>query len=174
LTKDKSYWDNIWNDLLSLVLSVIRRLFLAGLKSEGKILNELLRRDEWKRFQFLEHQLEVLDRKASTIVSLDGLLLALTASFLAIKTPHLAIGLAFAASSSLVLFSALVGAFKVLWTKWATIIMAKSSDVEKGLDELIAFRDEKTTYLHCSIILMLMALIGYTISIWLYVLIEVF
>ena len=115
-------------------------------------------------FKFLEHQLGVLDKKASAIMALDGILLALTASFMAIleDVPYYT-RIAFLIASVFVLLSAIFCIY-ILWTKWASeiIIGSKSST---GFDKLIKLRNRKTKSLGCSLVSLLIALVSYMISI---------
>jgi len=142
---------------------------VAG-KDEEAILDVLMKNDRREKFKFLEHQLGVLDRKATAIVSLDGILLALTASLTNGSAIDLGERLILSTSSILVLFSAAMCAY-ILWTKWATTIMAKFDNIQQGFDELMVFRDNKTSFLKCSLTFLLMALIGYAFSVWLFLLI---
>jgi len=138
---------------------------------EDALLDTLMKKDKLKKFRFLEHQLGVLDKKASAIVSLDGLLLALTASLTATRTAINSIArLILSMSSILVLFSAAMSAY-ILATKWATSEMSKSHNIHQGFNRLMVLRDEKTHFLHCSLFLLFMALLGYALSVTFYLLI---
>jgi len=139
------------------------------MKDELEILDELTKGDKWKQFRFLEHQLGVLDTKAHAIVSLDGFLLALTVPFMTIAAPtNLGVKLALLTSSTLVLISAMVSA-RILCARWATIIV-KNGNIEEGLKRIIALRDKKTSFLHFSVCFLIVAFIGYIITLSLHLL----
>mgnify|MGYP007042433629 CR=1 FL=1 len=128
---------------------------------------------EWECFRFFEHQLGVLDGKAQAIMSLDGMLLALTSSILGslialkIEAPFAMHRWAFCSiliGSALVAASAIADAI-VLRTKWATSIMANAPSGDQGtnpgLNELVQLRDEKTSRLDLAIVFLVSALLFY-------------
>jgi len=138
---------------------------VGRLKDEEATLDDLVGGDKWKKFEFLEHQLGVLDTKASAIISLDGILLLVTASFITTRVAvNLSTRIMFLISSILVLISALTCA-RVLWTTWATTIVKKFDKIEDGFKELIVFRDKKTCCLRLSVMFLLAALFGYVFSV---------
>jgi hypothetical protein len=118
--------------------------------------------DRW--LQLWSFHVSTLDQKANIIVTLDGILLALTASFsgtaLSRSIPLVASTL-FGASTVLVLFSA--GACtRVAWVKFfSSKIIAEAGSIGGAYKYMIESRARKTRFLHLAIILLLGALIGY-------------
>ncbi len=123
---------------------------------------------EYRWYELWSRHVSQLDQKAGIIVTLDGILLALTASFLgtalslSISTLPRAV---FAVSTVLVLFSA--GACtRVIWVKfWGSKIMAAARDMQEAYATLDKSRDRKMRFLHLAILSLLAALTGYAISI---------
>ncbi len=123
---------------------------------------------DYRWYELWMFHVSQLDQKAAIIVTLDGILLALTASFLgtalslAISTLPRAI---FAVSTVLVLFSA--GACtRVIWIRfWGSKIIAAAKDMEDAYATLDKSRDKKHRFLHLAILSLLAALTGYATSI---------
>ncbi len=119
-------------------------------------------------FQLWSFQVNQLDQKAGIIVTLDGILIALTASFLgsvlSVNIPSVPKAL-FGASTILVLISA--GACsRVIWVKfWASKIFAESKDIDEAYVILEKRRARKTQLLNWAILALLAALTGYAMSI---------
>ena len=126
--------------------------------------------DRW--LQLWSFHVSTLDQKANIIVTLDGILLALTASFLGTALSHsipvvastLVAG-TFGASTILVLFSA--GACtRVAWVKFfSSKMIAEAGSIGGAYKYMIDSRARKTRYLHFAIILLLAALTGYAATI---------
>ena len=118
-----------------------------------KILNK---REDWDLFTFLEHQLGVLDSKASTLLTLYSVVLSiLLAIVLFINVQNVASAILIIIGLICVLLSAVFCSF-ITWTVWATSVVS-----EKDLTSLIVLRDRKTLFLKASII---MFLVGLTIT----------
>jgi len=122
--------------------------------------------DRW--LQLWSFHVSTLDQKANIIVTLDGILLALTASFLGTalsRSIPLVASTLFGASTVLVLFSA--GACtRVAWVKFfSSKIIAEAGSIGGAYKYMIESRARKTRYLHLAIILLLGALIGYAATI---------
>ena len=123
--------------------------------------------DRW--LQLWSFHVNTLDQKASIIVTLDGILLALTASFLGTALSHtpfpIEASALFGASTVLVLFSA--GACtRVAWIPFfSSKIIAESGGMGGAYPHLIKSRTRKMKYLHLAIILLLAALTGYAATI---------
>ena|SRR5689334_2353547 len=122
--------------------------------------------DRW--LQLWSFHVNTLDQKASIIVTLDGILLALTASFLGTALSHtfpLIASTLFGASTVLVLFSA--GACtRVAWVPFfSSTVIARAGSVGGAYPDMIRSRARKTKYLHLAIILLLGALTGYAATI---------
>ncbi len=123
---------------------------------------------DYRWYELWSFHVSQLDQKAAIIVTLDGILLALTASFLgtalslSISTLPRAV---FAVSTVLVLFSA--GACtRVIWIRfWGSKIVAASKNMDEAYVTLARSRDRKLRFLHLAILSLLAALTGYAISI---------
>jgi len=122
--------------------------------------------DRW--LQLWGSHVSGLDQKASIIVTLDGILLALTASFLGTALsrsfPVVASTL-FGTSTVLVLFSA--GACtRVTWVPFfSSKMIAEAGNIAGAYSHMLKSRSRKTKYLHLAIILLLGALTGYAATI---------
>ena len=122
--------------------------------------------DRW--LQLWSFHVSTLDQKANIIVTLDGILLALTASFLGTALSHsipLVVSTLFGASTVLVLFSA--GACtRVAWVRFfSSKMIAEAGSIRGAYTQMIESRARKTRYLHLAIILLLGALTGYAATI---------
>lgn len=122
--------------------------------------------DRW--LQLWSLHVSTLDQKANIIVTLDGILLALTASFLGTVLSHsvpLIPSVLFGLSTVLVLLSA--GACtRVAWVRFfSSAVIAKAGGMEGAYSQLLSSRSSKTRYLHIAIILLLGALTGYAATI---------
>lgn len=109
-------------------------------------------------------QVGALDQKAGILVTLDGILIALTASFvgtvLSSSVPLLPRTF-FAASTILVLFSAGAGT-RVIWVRfYATKIIGEEGTISKAYRKMFQSRANKMSYLHVGILALLAALAGY-------------
>jgi len=118
--------------------------------------------DRW--LQLWSFHVSTLDQKANIIVTLDGILLALTASFLGTALSHsipLVVSTLFGASTVLVLFSA--GACtRVAWVRFfSSKMIAEAGSIRGAYTQMIESRARKTRYLHLAIPLILGALLGY-------------
>lgn len=112
--------------------------------------------------------MSTLDQKAGVIVTLDGILLALTASFLgttlyfAGSSPSRVF---LAASTVLVLFSA-AACTRVIWVRfYGSKILADMGGLEKASAALLGSRALKMRNLHRAVVALLAALSSYTITI---------
>jgi hypothetical protein len=122
--------------------------------------------DRW--LQLWSLHVSTLDQKANIIVTLDGILLALTASFLgsALSRPiGLTPSVLFGVSTVLVLLSA--GACtRVAWVRFfSSTVIAKAGGMEGAYSQLVSSRSSKMRYLHLAIVLLLGALTGYAATI---------
>src|SRR2546425_13019498 len=122
--------------------------------------------DRWH--QPWSFHINTLDQKASIIVTLDGILLALTTSFLGTALSHsfpILASTLFGASTVLVLFSA--GACtRVAWVPFfSSKMIAQAGSIGGAYPDMIKSRARKTKYLHLAIILLLGALTGYAATI---------
>ncbi len=124
--------------------------------------------NEFRWYQLWHDQISTLDQKAGVIVTLDGILLALTASFLgttltfegsAPSRTFLAI------STVLVLFSA-AACTRVIWVRfYGSKVLADMGSLERAFAALLDSRALKMRYLHRAIISLLAALSSYAITI---------
>jgi hypothetical protein len=122
--------------------------------------------DRW--LQLWSFHISALDQKASIIVTLDGILLALTASFLGTVLSHslpVVASTLFGISTVLVLFSAGACA-RVAWVPFfASRIIAEAGSIMGAYPHMLKSRSRKMRYLHVAIILLLGALTGYAATI---------
>ena len=112
--------------------------------------------------------ISTLDQKSNIIVTLDGILLALTASLLGTALSRqftLTPSVLFGVSTILVLVSA--GACtRVAWVRFfSSAVPAKAGSSEGAYPQLLNSRTIKTRYLHFAIVLLLAALTGYAATI---------
>lgn len=119
---------------------------------------------EFRWLEVWNWQVGALDQKAGILVTLDGILLALTASFvgtvLSSSVPLLP-RIFFAASTILVLFSA-AACTRVIWIRfYATKIIAEEGTISKAYPKMFQSRANKMGYLHIGILALLAALAGY-------------
>jgi hypothetical protein len=122
--------------------------------------------DRW--LQLWGVHISSLDQKASIIVTLDGILLALTASFLGTVLSHslpVVASTLFGVSTVLVLFSA--GACtRVVWVPFfSSRMIAEAGNITGAYPHLLRSRSRKMRYLHLAILLLLGALTGYAATI---------
>lgn len=107
--------------------------------------------ESWDSFAFLEHQLGVLDTKASSVITLDGILITLATIFASFSqldvSPAAKYCIAF--GTLLILLSAGLCA-RIMRVTWAS----KLSELE-----IIKLRDDKTRYLHLSLAALLVGLV---------------
>jgi hypothetical protein len=107
---------------------------------------------DWAEFQFLEHQLGVLDTKANNILMVDSVLIVittLTSLFQSGFTP--AVKEMATLATALVLMS--VGlCIRVIWVTWATNLSKEG---------LIVLRDSKTRFLRYSLVVLIISLVFY-------------
>src|SRR3989442_703103 len=123
---------------------------------------------EDRSLQLWGFHISTLDQKASIIVTLDGILLALTASFLGTVLSHslpVVASAPFGVSTVLVLFSA--GACtRVAWVPFfSSRIIAESGSIGGAYTHMLKSRSRKTGFLHLAVILLLGALTGYVATI---------
>lgn len=123
---------------------------------------------DYRWYELWSFHVAQLDQKAAIIVTLDGILLALTASFLGTAL-SLAIStlprIVFAVSTVLVLFSA-SACTRVIWIRfWGSKIVAAANGIDAAYRTLDKSRDRKLRFLHLAILSLLAALTGYAISI---------
>ena len=122
--------------------------------------------DRW--LQPWSFHINTLDQKASIIVTLDGILLALTTSFLGTALSHSFPAIAstlFGISTVLVLFSA--GACtRVAWVPFfSSRMIAEAGNITGAYPHLLKSRSRKIRYLHLAILQLLGALTGYAATI---------
>jgi hypothetical protein len=114
--------------------------------------------DRW--LQLWGQHILALDQKANIIVTLDGILLALTAHSFSTFASAL-----FGISTVLVLFSA--GACtRVAWVPFfSSKVIAEAGNITGAYPLLLTSRSRKMRYLHAAILLLLGALTGYAATI---------
>ena len=111
-----------------------------------------MKEPEWTEFQFLEHQLGVLDSKANNVLMVDSVLIVittLTSLFQTGITPIVKEVATLATASVLVSVGLCI---RVIWVSWAT-------NLSKG--QLIALRDRKTRFLRLSLLVLIVSLTLY-------------
>ena len=137
--------------------------FLEPLSGEVETFMKLTE-SEYRYFQTWVRQHEALDRKATAIMTLDGLMLALTASLLGAslfsQTPF-AFRTLFSIGTILILVSAGSCAMALRVKHFLTEVIASSGDVNNAYISLKNARAFKSRYLDISIMTLLIALLGY-------------
>jgi hypothetical protein len=122
--------------------------------------------DRW--LQLWNLHIGALDQKASIVVTLDGIMLALTASFLGTVLSHslpVVASTLFGVSTVFVLFSA--GACtRVAWVPFfSSRMIAEAGSMSGAYPHMFKSRARKMRYLHLAILLLLAALSGYAATI---------
>jgi len=117
---------------------------------------------KWQEFQFLAGQLGVIDNKAKSILQINAILIAITsiASFLGTDFDY-NIKVLSAIAAAFVLISTAV-CTKTVWIKWST---GQNLNGQPSITNLIMVRNEKTRWLHMSLILLLIALVFFLLLI---------
>ena len=101
---------------------------------------------EKEDFQFIEHQLGVLDSKANNVLMLNSILIAISALGLMFKPDiDTLLKIVWTTATIFVLISACI-CLRTVWTTWA-------SDKET-LEEIELLRSSKTKFLHTSLIIL--------------------
>ena len=120
-------------------------------------------------FRFVGHQINVVDNMGSSVVSLAGILLALTTAFLPeITALPFAAKISALMGSVFVLFSAalaVIGVFRLVWISK----FVQTSDKKEAISDAINVRNRKTAFLNLAISCLIVGLIGYVISLFLYI-----
>ncbi len=135
--------------------------------SEYETIRDLTEND-FRWYQLWHDQLSTLDQKAGVIVTLDGILLALTASFLGTT---LAFGVSgpsrtFLAISTILVLASAVACTRVIWVRfYGSKLLAEMGSLERAHSALLESRTRKMRNLHFSIITLLAALSSYAITI---------
>ena len=117
---------------------------------------------KWQEFQFLAGQLGVIDNKAKSILQINAILIAITsiASFLGTDFDY-NIKVLSAIAAAFVLISTAV-CTKTVWIKWST---GQNLNGQPSITNLIMVRNEKTRWLHMSLVLLLIALVFFLLLI---------
>lgn len=119
---------------------------------------------EHRYFQTWVRQHEALDRKAAAIITLDGLMLALTASFLggsSFSQTSPTYKWLFSIGTILILVSAGSCAVALRVRHFLTETVASAGDVAKAYDALRKIRGMKSSYIDAGVLALLIALLGY-------------
>ena len=127
-----------------------------------------LTENEFRWYQLWMNQLTALDQKAGVIVTLDGILLALSASFLGttlvfgVSAPsRTVLGI-----STILVLSSAIACTRVIWVRfYGSKILADMGSLERAYSNLLDSRTTKTRNLHRAIITLLAALSSYAITI---------
>ena len=129
---------------------------------------EKLSDKQYRWFQVWVRQIEAIDRKATAIVTLDGLLLALTASFLGTSLGSTASGafrVVFGGSTILILVSA-ASAASALWVReFLTERIAAAGGMEIAFEKFRRHRNRKSRTLQLSIVGLILGLAGYAFAV---------
>ena len=129
---------------------------------------EKLSDKQYRWFQVWVRQTEAIDRKATALVTLDGLVLALTASFLGSSLGSTISGsfrIVFGTSTVMILISA-VSAVSALWVRgFLTERIAEAGSLDAAFETFKKVRRGKSRYLQISIIGLIIGLVGYALAI---------
>jgi hypothetical protein len=108
---------------------------------------------QWKEFQFIEHQLGVVDTKANNVLMVDSVLIVIT-TLTSLFQNDIDINLKYLSEAATACVLISVGlCICTIWIKWAT----DYSDAKK----LIELRNRKTRFLNSSLIVLAVGLILY-------------
>jgi len=119
-------------------------------------------RTKWQEFQFFAGQLGVIDNKAKSILQINAILIAITsiASFLGTEFDY-NVKVLSAIAAAFVLISTAV-CTRTVWIKWST---GENLADRPSIENLIMIRNEKTRWLHTSLVLLLIALVFFLLLI---------
>ena len=117
---------------------------------------------KWEEFQFYSSQLGVIDNKAKSILQINSILIAITsiASFLGAELDF-NVKVLSAIAAAFVLISTAV-CTRTVWIKWST---GENLANHPSIENLIMIRNEKTRWLHISLVLLLIALVFFLLLI---------
>ena len=134
---------------------------------ERDILKLMFPEDSTEAIRFLGHQINVLDNMGQGLMSLGGILLAITASLL--PTLHALTGGArffIVTGASFVLASILCNSMFVFRVRWITEMENFPSDHGKIIDTALKIRSNKTRAYHIALAIMIIGLLCYLMSIY--------
>jgi hypothetical protein len=123
--------------------------------------------DSTEAIRFLGHQINVVDNMGQGLMSLGGILLAITASLL--PTLHALTGGArffIVTGASFVLASILCNSMFVFRVRWITEMENFPSDHGKIIDTALKIRSNKTRAYHIALAIMIIGLLCYLMSIY--------
>lgn len=119
--------------------------------------------------RFVGHQINVIDNMGHGLMTLAGILLAITAAILPnlSNIPHLS-RIFIIVGSSLVLVSALINAWLVFRVKWVTAVSLESGDTSVLKATALSIRDRKTKGYHIALAVIIAGLVFYLLSLYVY------
>ena len=144
----------------------------VGESSEKAATREWEKFREWTEkehgtFRVWMQQFEALDRKAAAIITLDGMLLALTATFVGTylgPTMPVLFKVVLGASTGLILISAGTSASALWVNRWLTETIGLSGGVDEAFVHFRGSRSWKTRSFQASIGTLMIGLTGYAVS----------
>lgn len=134
---------------------------------ERDILKLMFPENSTEAIRFVGHQINVVDNMGQGLMSLGGILLAITASLLP-TLKSLASGARFfiVIGSSFVLASILCNALFVFRVRWITQMENCPSDHSKVMDVALKIRSNKTQAYHIALTIMVIGLLCYLLSMY--------
>ena len=134
--------------------------------------------DEWEKFvkwTEREHlafgvwmqQFEALDRKATAVVTLDGMLLALTAALIGVefgKSAPLEFRLLLGIGMVMILVSAAASAVALWVRRFLTETIARAGGIDKAFESFSGSRGWKARALQAAIVTLVLGLLCYTLA----------
>jgi hypothetical protein len=136
--------------------------------NEINTLNLLFPNMDTEAVRFVGHQINVIDNMGRGLMTLAGILLAITAAIL--STPQI-ISLQrifIIIGSSLVLLSVLINAWFVFQVKWITNVSSNNVDVFALKAAALSIRDRKTKGYHIALAAVIAGLVFYLLSLYTY------
>ena len=138
-------------------------------KREIEVVNLLFPNDDTEAVRYLGHQINVVDNMGHALMTLAGILLAITAAILPNlpNMPYLS-RVFVIIGSSLVLLSVLINAWFVFRVRWVTDVQLENIDVLALKDMSIHIRNRKTSGYHIALVIIISGLLFYLLSLYVY------
>jgi len=138
--------------------------------NEIAILNLMFPDEDTEAARFVGHQINVVDNMVHGLMTLAGILLAITAAILPsfANIPYWSI-IFIVLGGSFVLASVLINAWFVFRVKWFTDITGNNVDMHIIKSTALSVRNKKTKGYHISLIVIIIGLIFYLLSLYMFV-----
>lgn len=131
------------------------------------LMKRMFPEDSTEAIRFVGHQINVVDNMGQGLMSLGGILLAITASLLPTVGSLSGSARFFIVSgASFVLASILCNSIFVFRVRWITQMKHFPSDYERIMDSALKIRSNKTRAYHAALAIMIFGLLCYLLSVY--------